>query len=107
MSNTYDDIADNVDDGFDFVLRGNKYFMKYPITSEVEEIQALGVKIEEAQSENKQEEVKELNAKLESYLYELITPVEHDLPIKEALQSENIRVMRNFNRMIKTELSIQ
>ena len=106
MSNNY--ILDkDVQDTFPFELGGKKYTMKYPITAEVEDIQDLSAKIATAQSEDRKEEVKELTQKLEDYLYGLIEPVEHDTSIRDALKSANLRVMRNFNTMIKTELSIQ
>lgn len=100
-------IDKDVQDYFSFELQGKKYNMRYPITAEVEDIQDLSGKIEEAQKEERKDEVKELTKKLEDYLYGLIEPVEHDTSIRDALKTANLRVMRNFNTMIKTELSIQ
>ena len=106
MANNYA-LTDNVNEGFTFDLRGNKYFMRYPITEEVEKLQEVSAKVQEAQKNDDSDEVKRLNSELEDFIYGFITPEGHQTPIKEALAKENIRVMRNFNTMIKTELSIQ
>ena len=100
-------LDDGVADYFNFELFNKKFRMKYPITSEVESIQELSAKIEDAQAENRKDEVKGLSTEMEDILYGFIEPVEHDTPIREVLKSANLRVMRNFNTMIKTELSIQ
>lgn len=100
-------LSDNVQDNFTFELRDKKYVMRYPITEEVENIQSLTALIEEAATAKNDDEVKSLSNQLEGVLYGFITPEGHDVPIKKALQKENIRVMRNFNKMIRTELAIQ
>lgn len=100
-------LSDNVQDSFTFDISGKKYSFRYPTTAEIENAQELSTKIEEAQKEEREEELTKATQKLEDFIYGFITPVEHDTPVKEALKSENIRVMRNFNRMVKTELSIQ
>jgi hypothetical protein len=107
MSQTHYNPTDNVDDNFTFEIRGKKYVMRYPITEEVEEVQNISAKLQKAQDDNNTDEIKKLSDSLEAYLYGFITPEGHETPIKEALRKENIRVMRNFNTMIKTELSIQ
>lgn len=99
-------LSDNVQDTFTFELRGKKYVMRYPRTEEVEQVQAIMAEHEEAREKKDEDAVKAANNRLEDYLYGFITPEGHETPIKEALQKENVRVMRNFNKMIKTELSI-
>lgn len=99
-------LTDNVQESFNFVIRDKKYVMRYPRTVEVEAIQQLTAELQEATDDNNKELVETLSTKLENQLYGLITPEDHETPIKEALKSENIRVIRNFNTMIKTELSI-
>lgn len=99
---------DSANDSFQFDIRGKKYVMRYPITSELEAIQDKTTELQAAsQAEVKDlEKIKDLSDKLEDALYEFITPDGHDLPIKEALSTENVRVMRNFNAMIRTELAV-
>lgn len=99
-------LSDNVQDSFGFELRGLRYSMRYPRTEEIEKVQDLMTKLSEAQDNKDTEEVARVNEQIESYLYDFISPEDHDMPIREALAKENIRVMRNFNKMIKTELSI-
>lgn len=100
-------LTDNVKDEFRFDIRGKVYAMRYPTTQEIQSIQEISSRIEEAQESKNLDEVKELSSQLEEKMYEFITPIDHDLPVKEALKTENTRVMRNFNHMVKTELSIQ
>lgn len=102
-------LAENVDDGVGFDLRGKKYFLRYPVVSEIKEIQNITDRIDEAEKSRKENpEVYEARSdELEDFLYGLISPVDHDEDIKEAIARENVRVYRNFNTMIKTELSLQ
>lgn len=95
-------------DGIVFDLRGKQYFLRYPVVSEVETIQNLTEGIEDAENMRKEdpEAYKQKSDELEDFLYDLIQPIDHETNIKDALQSESIKVYRNFNKMIKTELSI-
>lgn len=114
----YGDISDNVNDGVGFDLRGKEYFLRYPLTHEVEEMKELSDQAAEYQKDvdnaENQEAAEDLRAKakdagdkLENFIYGLISPVNHDTPIREALKNENIKVMRNFNTMVRTELSLE
>ena len=102
-------LTENTTDGNIFDLRGKLYFLRYPVVSEVEKIQDLSAAIDDAEKLRKDnpEEYKRLSKDLEDFLYSLISPVDHDEDLQEALQKENIKVYRNFNNMIKTELSLQ
>lgn len=102
-------LTENTSDGVTFDLRGKQYFLRYPVVSEVETIQDLSQGIDDAEELRKSdpEAYKKRTNDLEDFLYSLISPVDHDTPIKEALQKENVKVYRNFNTMIKTELSLQ
>lgn len=99
----------DIQDGVTFDLRGKKYFLRYPVVSEVETIQELSEGIDNAEALRKEdpEAFKQKSDDLEDFLYGLISPIDHDEHIKDALQKENIKVYRNFNTMIKTELSLQ
>lgn len=102
-------LAENITDGVSFDLRGKEYFLRYPVVSEVEKIQELSQGIDEAEKLRKDNPdlYKEKSEELENFLYALINPVGHDEYIRDALQRENVKVYRNFNTMIKTELSLQ
>ena len=102
-------LTENTTDGVTFDLRGKQYFLRYPVVSEVETIQNLTQGIDDAETLRKEnpELFKQKNAELEEFLYSLISPIDHDTNIKDALQKENVKVYRNFNIMIKTELSLQ
>lgn len=101
-------LTENTTDGVMFDLRGNQYFLRYPVVSEVETIQDLSEGIEDSAQLKKDnpDEYKRRNDELEDFLFGLITPVDHELNIKDELQKENVKVYRNFNTMIKTELSL-
>lgn len=101
-------LTENTTDGVVFDLRGHQYFLRYPVVSEVETIQDLSEGIEDAAELRKTdpEAYKRRNDELEDFLYGLISPIDHELNIKEELQKENVKVYRNFNTMIKTELSL-
>lgn len=103
-SQTWKDLSDNVDDSFNFSLRGKKYTMVYPKTGELEEIQKLNEQYESLDPKSK--EAKDIEEQLTDAIYKYISPVEHDTNIKDALRKENIRVLKNFNTMIKTELAV-
>jgi len=102
-------LTENTTDGTTFDLRGKLYFLRFPVVSEVEKIQDLSQAIEDAENLRKEnpEEYKLKSKELEDFLYGLISPIDHDTNLQEALQNENIKVYRNFNNMIKTELSLQ
>ncbi len=102
-------LSDDVQDSFTFEMRGKKFEMRYPKTSEVEEVQKISNELDELdkkEGEIDKKAVKKLNDKLENYLYSFIQPREHEVSIQDALKDENIKVMRNFNKMIKAELAI-
>lgn len=102
MSQKNYSLTDNVEDGFNFDVRGKVFFLRYPRTEEVETLQTLAEELKGASDEEKAAK----NTELEVFMYGLITPVDHEESVKEVLKKENVRVMRNFNTMIKTELSL-
>lgn len=109
MSQKIYNITDNVNDDFKFVMRDKKYAMRYPRTDEVNELQRLTDELKEAEKTRDEdpENYKAVGRKVEDYLYSLISPIDHDAPIRAALEKENVVVMRNFNKMIQTELSLE
>lgn len=102
-------LTENTTNGVGFDLRGKKYFLRYPVVSEVETIQELSEGIDDAETLRKEnpEVYKQKSKELEDFLYGLIRPIDHEDDIRESLNKENVKVYRNFNTMIKTELSLQ
>ena len=109
MSQKMYNITDNVNDDFKFIVRDKKYSMRYPRTGEIEELQRITDELKEAEplKQTDPEKYKEKTTEVENYMYGFITPVEHDTPIRAILENENVVVMRNFNKMIRTELSLE
>ena len=95
-------LTDNVDDSFQFQMRDNVFQMKYPTTDELEAVQDLNVQLKDV--EGNAEETAILNQKIVDAMYAFITPVGHEVSIKDALKHENIKVLKNFNKMIADEL---
>jgi len=102
---SYTDLSDNVDDTFDFILRGKKYVMRYPTTEELEEIQDLNTEYE-ALEDKTTDEAKMMNEKLTNATYNFIKPEQDGPSIKEVLKKENVKVLSKFNNMIKNELKV-
>lgn len=104
MSQKMYNLTDNVNDGFNFDIRGKVFFMKYPTTEEIEELNRM---TEESKSSAKDSEVSlEENQKVQEYMYSFITPVDHDTPIRDAMKTENLKVLQRFNAMVKAEFSV-
>lgn len=96
-------LTDNVNDGFKFDIRGKVFFMKYPTTEQIEELQNMAQ--ESKGSSDKGVSVEDSN-KVQDYMYQFITPVEHDVSIRDALKHENLKVLQRFNQMVKAEFSV-
>ena len=104
MSQKMYNLTDNVNEGFNFDVRGKVFFMKYPTTEEIEELNRM---TEESRSSAKDGEVSlEENQKVQEYMYSFITPVDHDTPIRDAMKTENLKVLQRFNAMVKAEFSV-
>lgn len=79
----------DVEESFNFNLKGNMYTMRYPTTEEVQSGQELKDPAEQTK-----------------WLYDFITPETDGAPsIEDALKTVNVKVLRNFNKMIKSEFS--
>lgn len=99
-------LTDNVNETFEFSLRDKKYTMKYPTTDELENVQKLNQELADAEDAKDKERAERAAEQVEGLLYGFIQPVGHETTIKEALKNENIRVLKNFNTMIRTEISL-
>jgi len=98
---------DDVQETFSFVLsKGLKYEMAYPTMEELENLQELNIKLRELTEAKDNDAAKKVGKELDVSLHALIKPVGHETPLEEALKKENVRVMRNFSKMLQHELSI-
>ena len=95
MSQIVHNLTDGVDEGINFQIRDRVFFFRFPLTGEVEEMQAIN---SEPDSEDK-------TKKLEGFFFGLISPVDHDQPIHDALKQSNIKVLQKFNEMVQNVLS--
>lgn len=100
--------SDNVNESFGFVLKyegeDKKYIFRYPIVEELEKVQSLNTDLNNTEDDKEKERLSE---EVQGFLYSFITPVGHDIAVKDALKKQNIKVMRNFNRMIQSEFSME
>lgn len=87
-------LNDNVNDSFEFQLAGHTYKMRYPTLPEIE-------KFDKANTDDDAT----LTSVLES-LYDFVEPVGNAPMIQDSMKSQNIKVYRNFNRMVRTEFGL-
>mgnify|MGYP003596046914 CR=1 FL=1 len=104
MSQKMYNLTDNVEDGFRFDIRGKVFFMKYPNTEEIEELQKMADK-SKSSSEDGSVSVED-SQKAQEYMYQFITPVDHETHIRDAIKHENLKVLQRFNNMVKAEFSV-
>lgn len=91
-------LNDNVAESFEFILGGFTYKMKYPTVEETEAVQAV---LQEA------EKSKDTSKVLEQ-MYQFISSDNKEAPaIGDILKKQSIKVIQNFNEMIKTEFGGQ
>lgn len=91
MSNEYTDLDKDVEEGFRFKLGGNLYFMRFPTTEELEEIQKIG------------DELKQTEA-----LFELAKPEDEKAPsLKEALKKKNVKVLQKFRDLLVSQIGAE
>lgn len=97
-------LTDNVNESFEFSINGAKYTMRYPRMEELEKAQKLTEEREKTESETVKTK---LGKDLEEFMYQFISPVDSQSePIGDALNKQNVKVLQNFNVMIKTEFGI-
>lgn len=91
-------LNDNVQESFEFILGGFTYKMKYPTVEETEAVQAV---LKEAEKTKDTE-------KVQQQMYQFISSDDEKAPpISEILKKQNIKVLQNFNEMIKAEFGSQ
>ncbi len=95
-------LSDNVNDSFNFSIKGMEYSMRYPLVSEIEELQTKTKAFEKRKADGK--DVTKEEKEIENFMYSFVSPTTADAPpIKELLEKQNIKVMQNFQTMFKTE----
>lgn len=99
-------ITDNVESDFGIQIRDKHYIARYPLTEEVEEVQKISTRLKDAENRNDTAEIETINTELMDFIYDLISPEGHEMPIKDVLKKENIKVLQNFNTVIRKELAI-
>lgn len=103
-------LNDNINDKYEFTVGGLDYDFKYPTLSEVEPITNLYKEREIAEKDTSAEGVEKLaqiDERLTDNLYNLIIPVGHDVPIKETLKKQSVKVVAAFNKMLAEQLSAE
>lgn len=84
-------LDEQVPEGFEFVVGGHTYRMRYPTTEEI------------LDGQNKKGEQEQLK-----WLYSFISATEEGVPsIEEALARVNVKVLQKFNHMIKSEFGAE
>ena len=105
MSSNEYNLTDNVNDDFPFKINGNHYKMRFPLMEEIEELQLLTARQQDADDEESKLRAAEATRE---YMYSFISATEEDTPsISEALKKSNIKVMNNFNMMVQKEFGIK
>ena len=95
-------LSDNVNNSFKFTINGLIYKMRYPLVSEIEELQEKTKQIEKKKKKDK--DVTEEEKDLEKWMYSFTEPLDPSSPpIKDLLEKQNIKVMQNFQTMFKAE----
>lgn len=95
------DLTGNNDASFKFSIRDNVYEFAYPTTGDMKELIAKFRQLEATDDKKEQEKLaKALDEQLRSY----ITPIDHEVSINDALDAESVQTVRNFNKMVRTEI---
>lgn len=104
MSNNYN-LTDNVNETFDFSVNDIVYIMRYPTVDEIENLQEKTKEITEKME--KGGVTKEDEIQVQQLMYDFISPQDPTSPgIATTMKKQNIKVLQNFNIMIKTEFGI-
>lgn len=103
-------LSDNVNESFNFEVAGKKFKMRYPLTSELDDIQGLWAKLAELDRQSSEDEAikaekKDLAEQLEKTLYGFIEPEGHEENVQDVMKTQNVKVLKNFNKMVEAELA--
>jgi hypothetical protein len=90
MSNHTYNLDESVNEGFEFILGGHTYKMRYPTTEEIQ----------------KGQEFKDNSPEQMDWLYSFISCDDKDAPlIKDAMKKVNVIKLQKFATMLKTEFT--
>ena len=104
MSSQRFNFNDTVSDAFEFEISGLAYDMRYPTQDEIRPFVKLVTEFEAIKNTDSQEEIEKINTKIEKFIHGLITPVGHNIPIKETLKKVNVVILRRLNERLVKEL---
>jgi hypothetical protein len=100
--------TDDTAKSFTFKIGELEYEFRYPTTKELREIGALNDDIKKLVDEKASD--KEITAKgkeSEDKMNTLVTPVGHENPIGEVLETVGINVVRSFRAMMAKEITLE
>lgn len=101
-------LTDNTSDSFTFKLGELEYNFRYPTTSELREIGVLNNELQKLIEDKADQSVIDAKSKeSEEKMNTLVTPVGHENPIGDVLETQGINVVRNFRNMMKKEISLE
>lgn len=96
-------LNDNVEDSFEFQVDGHRYRMRYPTMEELETIQDAAR--EQTEKVKNGETVND--SEVTDMVYAYISSVDDAPPISGVIKKQSVRVIRNFQKMFKTEFGIE
>ena len=99
-------LNDNVEDSFPFTIGGVDFDLKYPTLEELEPIQTINQEREKALTDKDMAKVAELDKQLEETFYGFIKPVDGTSNIRDILKKQSFQVVKAFNKMVTTQLSV-
>lgn len=103
MSGKYN-LNDNVNDSFEFEVGGYTYVTSYPTMEQIEQLQDIMKDIEDKKAKGEKVDDEEGL----SWMYQFIKPLNPESPpIGEVMKKQNVRVLRNFNKMLRTEFGVE
>lgn len=99
-------LNDNVESSFPFTIGGVDFDLKYPTLEELEPIQNINAERDKALTDKNMVKAAELSDKLEEAFYSFIKPVDGVSDIREILKKQSFQVVKAFNKMVTTQLSV-
>ena len=97
-------LSDNISKSFSFEIDGKVYDFRRPLVSELKANQKIQAELDAASTPEEKQAVAD---KMQKFVYNLITPVDHDVSIEKALDESPVNVLQAFNKMAEKELSAQ
>lgn len=99
-------LNDNVNTSYGFSVGGFDFDLKYPTLEELEPINKISQDREKAVRAENTELVAELDKQLEETFYGFITCTDGVTKIQDVLKKQPFPVVKAFNKMVQTQLSV-